>query len=84
MNITQSVCAFLVLGIQHAMRMRHIIISGLPPTLQYVAILFHKRHDFLGDGGEGGEVLNVQKFVFRDSAQILSETFPILRRIERV
>jgi len=26
MNITQSVCAFVALGIQHEMRVRHIVI----------------------------------------------------------
>jgi len=28
--ITQPVCAFVALGIQHAMRLRHIFIYGLP------------------------------------------------------
>jgi hypothetical protein len=37
MSITQSECAFVALGIQHAMRMRHVVICGLPRS----TILFH-------------------------------------------
>jgi hypothetical protein len=37
MSITQTVCVFVALGIQHAMRMRHIVTCGLSLS----AILFH-------------------------------------------
>jgi len=44
-SITYSQCASVALGIQHAKRMRHIVICGLPPV-QYFSTLSHKRHDF--------------------------------------
>ena len=47
-TITYSECMFVALGIQHAMRMRHIVICGLAGTTKF----FHippKRHDFRKD-----------------------------------
>jgi hypothetical protein len=43
-NITYSECAFVALGFQHAMRVRHIVICGLPNSTIFFFTLSHKRH----------------------------------------
>jgi hypothetical protein len=71
MSITQPVAAFVALCIQHAMRLHHIIICGLPRSTTFFRAGVSKK-----------KVLNV-KCVCRFSLQGLSEIFFILRRTER-
>jgi hypothetical protein len=69
-SITYSECVFVALVIQHAKRMCHSAICGLSGS----TIFFHTISE--------KKVLNI-KCVFCFPLQILSETFLILRRIER-
>jgi hypothetical protein len=46
MSITYSKFVFVVLGMQHAMRMRHIVICGLPGSTVFLHIS-HEEHDCL-------------------------------------
>jgi hypothetical protein len=51
-SITYSNCVFLVLGIQHAMRVSRIILSYVTClTVPCVSVASHHRHDLRGWGG---------------------------------
>ena len=46
-SITHSAHAFVALGVQHAKRMRRIILSSVAcPALQYFSTLSHELHDY--------------------------------------
>jgi hypothetical protein len=45
-QVLRIMSVFVALGIYHAMRMRHIVICGLPACTTFFSTLFHKRHDF--------------------------------------
>jgi len=60
-SITYSEFVFVALGVQHAKRMRRIMLSTVAcPALSYLSTLSHKRHDFRGAGG----LLNIKCVFF--------------------
>jgi len=69
-----SVCLLVALDTQHAMRMRHTVICGMPRSRIFFRVI-------------NGTIFRRKSYstqnVFLVSLQLLSETFPILRRTER-
>ena len=68
---------FAALGTQHAMRMRHIILSSVAcPAVQHFPTFSHKRHNFR-------KIVIERKMCVLIFSTIMSETFLILGRNER-
>jgi len=74
---TYSEFEFIYLVIRHEVRMRHIVICGLYGSTIFFFTLSHKRHNI-----REINLLNT-KCVFSKSSTNLSETFFILRTIQR-
>jgi hypothetical protein len=74
--ITQPVCEFVALGIQHSMRMRRIATCGLPRSTIFFHI-FSLMAQFCAQ-----KILNTKR-VFWFSLQFMTETFLTPGRIER-
>jgi len=77
-KVLHILSVFVALGIQHAKRMRCIMLSSVAcPSLTYFSTSSHKRKNF-----RESKLLST-KCVFWFSLQLLSETFLSLRRIRR-
>jgi hypothetical protein len=68
MSITQPVCVVVTLGIKHAIRMRHIVICGLPDSTVFSHIISQKARF-------SRKKKKNMKCVFRVFTQLLSEIF---------
>jgi hypothetical protein len=77
--MTYSVRVFVAKGIHHAMRMRQIVICGLPGCTVFFPIASYTARIFFGGWGELSNI----KCVFEFSLQLLCKIFSILRKIQR-
>jgi len=83
-SITYSECVYLALDILHVKYMRIIILPSVTClTVPYFSTVSYERHYFRGGGGGGGGVFEHRMLIFIFCSTFFSETFLILRRIER-
>jgi hypothetical protein len=76
-SITHSVRVFVASGIQHAMRVRHIVICGLPCSTIFFHIALQTARN-----SKTKTLLNIKQ-VFWFSLKLLSGTLIVLKRTER-